>query len=62
MIVLDRARDMIETEGGLNRVIANVGYIDQRHYVSTMPIKGVSRLVVDYSGLAGQRQDTAGAV
>jgi len=53
---------MIKTEGGLNRVIANVGYIDQQHYVSTMAIKGVSRLVVDYSGLAGHRQDKAGAV
>jgi len=62
VIVLDRERDMIKTEGGLNRVIANVGYIDQQHYVSTMAIKGVSRLVVDYSGLAGHRQDKAGAV
>jgi len=46
----------------LERVIANVGYIDQRHCVSTMPTKGASQTTEVYSGLTSQRPDAAGAV
>ena len=43
-------------------MIANVGYIDQRHYVSTMPTQGASQPVEVYSGPTSQRPDAAGAV
>jgi len=58
VLVMDGAGDSDTL--GQERVIANVGYVDQRHYVSTIPIPGISRTAGLNSGSASQRKDTVG--